>query len=142
MNEAQAVDFKVPPTIDRLLDRLATMYGSLVAFMERRAGYDNEDIPVLIFKVAEDFALVQLLGVLFGSKCQKEVEQVLSAYKDLLEGTADCVFTESYSQDEVKHLQDLLFRLKVATYMLVVACAGLPAILPAPPEPNADTQHI
>jgi len=142
MNEAQAVDFKVPPTIDRLLDRLATMYGSLVAFMERRAGYDNEDIPVLIFKVAEDFALVQLLGVLFGSKCQKEVEQVLSAYKDLFEGVLDCVFTEPIDQNEVQHLQDLLFQLKVAVYVLIAGCAGLPAILPAPPEPNTDTQHI
>ncbi len=54
MTEVQAVDFKVPPTIDSLLDRLATMYGSLVAYVERKGGYEPADIPILIFNVIVD----------------------------------------------------------------------------------------
>ena len=142
MTEVQAVDFKVPPTIDSLLDRLATMYGSLVAYVERRGGFESADIPVLIFKVAETFGAVQLLGVLFGSRCQDQVEQVLKVFKDLFEGALDCVFTEPIDQNEVQHLQDLLFQLKVAVYVLIAGCAGLPAIVKAPPEPSTDTQHI
>jgi hypothetical protein len=136
MTEAQAVDFQIPPSIDRLLDRLAVLYGSLVAYMERRAGYESEDIPILVFKVAETFGLVQLLGVLFGSRCQDKVEEVLNVYKDLVEGAIDCVFDQVEDQDKVKHLQDLLFQLKVAIYVLIAGCAGLPAIVRAPSEPS------
>ena len=88
----EAVNFEIPKSIDSLLDRLASMYGSLTAYVAMRAGYDKEDIPVLIFRLAELYGLTQALGVVFGSKCEKEVRKAIDVYKDLFEEGLDYVF--------------------------------------------------
>jgi hypothetical protein len=134
----EAVNFEVPKSIDALLDRLASMYGSLTAYVAMRAGYDTEDIPVLIFRVAELYGLTQALGVIFGSRCEKEVRKALDVYKDLFEESLDYVFGNTDNPDVLKDLMDGLFKLKVGVMMLITGCAGLPAVVRAPPEDGGD----
>jgi len=134
----EAVNFEIPKSIDTLLDRLASMYGSLTAYVAMRAGYDTEDIPVLIFRVAELYGLTQALGVIFGSRCEKEVRKALDVYKDLFEESLDYVFGNTDNPDLLKDLMDGLFKLKVGVMMLITGCAGLPAVVRAPPEDGGD----
>ena len=126
------VTFQIPKEIDARLDRLASMYGDLTAFVARKAGYDKEDIPVLIFRVAELYGISQALGVIFGYKCTKEVRKALDAYKDLFNEALDYIFSDIDNPDLIKDLMEGLDKLHVASFMLIVACAGLPAIIPAP----------
>ena len=126
------VTFEIPKEIDTRLDRLASLYGNLTAFVASRAGYDKEDIPVLIFKIAEVYGISQALGVIFGYKCTKEVRKALDTFKDLFNEGLDYIFSDIDNPDLLKHLMDGLDKLHVAMLMLIVACAGLPAILPAP----------
>jgi len=114
------------------------MYGSLTAFVAMRAGYDKEDIPVLIFRLAELYGLTQALGVIFGSKCEKEVREAIDVYKDLFEEGLDYVFGNIDNPDLLQALMDGLFKLKVGVMMLITGCAGLPAIVRAPPEEGGD----
>ena len=134
----EAVDFEVPKNIDTLLDRLASMYGNLTAFVAMRAGYESEDIPVLIFRVAELYGLTQALGVIFGSRCEKEVRKALDVYKDLFDEALDYIFGNNDNPDLLRDLMDGLFKLKVGVMMLITGCAGLPAIVRAPPEAGGD----
>jgi hypothetical protein len=134
----EAVNFEIPKSIDTLLDRLASMYGSLTAYVQMRAGYESEDIPILIFRVAELYGLTQALGIIFGSKCEKDVRKALEVYKDLFEESLDYVFGDVEHPDIIKDLMDGLFKLKVGVLMLITGCAGLPAIVRAPPEEGGD----
>jgi len=134
----EAVNFEIPKSIDSLLDRLASMYGSLTAYVAMRAGYDKEDIPVLIFRLAELYGLTQALGVIFGSKCEKEVRKAIDVYKDLFEEGLDYVFGNIDNPDLLQALMDGLFKLKVGVMMLITGCAGLPAVVRAPPEEGGD----
>ena len=134
----EAVNFEIPKSINPLLDRLASMYGSLTAYVQMRAGYESGDIPVLIFRVAELYGLTQALGVIFGSKCEKEVRKALEVYKDLFEESLDYIFGNIENPDLLKDLMDGLFKLKVGTFLLMTGCAGLPAIVKAPPEDGGD----
>lgn len=127
-----AVTFEVPKEIDTRLDRLASMYGDLTAFVARKAGYEKEDIPVLIFRTAELYGISQALGVIFGYKCTKEVRKALDAFKSLFEEGLDYIFEDVDNPDLLKDLLEGLDKLHVATLMLIVACAGQSAILPAP----------
>jgi hypothetical protein len=97
-----------------------------------KAGYQVEDKPILIFRLAELYGLTQALGVIFGYKCTKEVRKVLDVYKDLFEEGLDYLFEDVENPDLIKDLMESLDKLKLATLMLIVSCAGLPAILPAP----------
>ncbi len=126
------VTFQIPKEIDTRLDRLASMYGDLTAFVARRAGYDKEDIPVLIFRIAELYGISQALGVIFGYKCTQEVRKALDAFKSLFDEGLDYIFSDIDNPDLLKDLMEGLDKLHVAMLMLIVACAGLPAILPAP----------
>jgi hypothetical protein len=135
----EAVNFEVPKSIDTLLDRLASMYGSLTAYVAMRAGYESEDIPILIFRVAELYGLTQALGVIFGSRCEREVRKALDVYKELFEEALDYVFGDIGNPDLLKDLMDGLFKLKVGTFMLITGCAGLPAVVKAPPEEGGDS---
>ncbi len=53
----EAVNFEIPKEIDTRLDRLASMYGNLTAFVAMKAGYRVEDKPILIFRLAELYGL-------------------------------------------------------------------------------------
>jgi hypothetical protein len=134
----EAVNFEVPKGIDTLLDRLASMYGSLTAHVAMRAGYDTEEVPVLIFRVAELYGLTQALGVIFGSRCEKEVRKALEVYKDLFDEALDYIFGNIDNPGMLKDLMDGLFKLKVGVMMLITGCAGLPAVVSAPPEERGD----
>jgi hypothetical protein len=126
------VTFEIPKEIDSRLDRLASMYGNLTAFVASRAGYDKEDIPVLMFRIAELYGISQALGIIFGYKCTKEVRKALDTFKDLFNEGLDYIFSDIDNPDLLKDLMDSLDKLHVATLMLIVACAGQSAILPAP----------
>ncbi len=126
------VTFDVPKEVNTRLDRLASMYGDLTAFVARRAGYEKEDIPVLIFRIAELYGISQALGIIFGYKCTKEVRKALDAFKSLFEEGLDYIFEDIDNPDLLKDLLDGLDKLHVASLMLIVACAGQSAILPAP----------
>jgi hypothetical protein len=126
------VTFEIPKEIDSRLDRLASLYGNLTAFVASRAGYEKEDIPVLIFRIAELYGISQALGIIFGYKCTKEVRKALDTFKDLFNEGLDYIFSDIDNPDLLKDLMDGLNKLHVATLMLIVACAGQSAILPAP----------
>mgnify|MGYP001770613155 CR=1 FL=1 len=128
----EVVNFEIPKEIDARLDRLASIYGNLTAFVAMKAGYKVEDKPILIFRLAELYGLTQALGIIFGYKCTEEVRKVLDVYKDLFEEGLDYLFEDVDNPDLIKDLMEGLDKLKVASLMLIVACAGLPAILPAP----------
>ena len=49
MPEAKAIDFEIPPSIGALLDRLASMHSSLVAYMDKRLGHQT-DSTLLTFR--------------------------------------------------------------------------------------------
>ena len=137
---SEAVNFEIPKEINARLDRLASIYGNLTAFVAMKAGYQVEDKPVLIFRLAELYGLTQALGIIFGYKCTSEVRKVLDVYKDLFEEGLDYLFGEIDNPDLIKDLMEGLDKLKVATLMLIVACAGLPAILPAPESLGGGSQ--
>jgi len=126
------VTFEIPKEINTRLDRLASMYGDLTAFVARRANYEKEDIPVLIFRLAELYGITQALGVIFGYKCTKEVRKTLDAFKSLFDEGLDYIFSDIDNPDLLNDLLKALDKLHVASLMLIVGCAGLPAILPAP----------
>jgi len=138
--EAKAIDFEIPPSIGALLDRLASMHSSLVAYMDKRLGLQS-DSTLLIFKLTELWGLMQAVSVLYGSVCQDKVQEALETYKNLFEVGLDLIYGEGLSQEDVEDLNDMLFRLKVATIMLIAGCSGLPAIVKAPPEPSTGTSQ-
>ena len=133
----EAIDFEIPPSIGALLDRLASMHSSLVAYMDKRLGLQS-DSTLLIFKLTELWGLMQAVSVLYGSVCQDKVQEALETYKNLFEVGLDLIYGEGLSQEDVEDLNDMLFRLKVATIMLIAGCSGLPAIVKAPPEPSTE----
>lgn len=132
MSSNEVVNFEIPKEINTRLDRLASMYGNLTAFVAMKAGYQTEDIPVLIFRIAELYGVIQALGVIFGYKCQKEVRKAIDTFKALFEEGLDYIFEDVNNPDLLKDLMEGLDKLHVASLMLIVGCAGLPAILPAP----------
>jgi hypothetical protein len=135
--EAKAIDFEIPPSIGALLDRLASMHSSLVAYMDKRSGLQS-DSTLLAFKLNELWGIMQAVSVLYGSVCQDKVQEALETYKNLFEVGLDLIYGEGLSQEDLEDLNDMLFRLKVATIMLIAGCSGLPAIVKAPPEPSTE----
>jgi hypothetical protein len=140
MSSNEVVNFEIPKEINTRLDRLASMYGNLTAFVAMKAGYQTEDIPVLIFRIAELYGVIQALGVIFGYKCQKEVRKAIDTFKALFEEGLDYIFEDVNNPDLLKDLMEGLDKLHVASLMLIVGCAGLPAILPAPEKVGGDGQ--
>lgn len=136
----EVVNFEIPKEINTRLDRLASMYGNLTAFVAMKAGYQTEDIPILIFRIAELYGVIQALGVIFGYKCQKEVRKAIDTFKSLFEEGLDYIFEDVNNPDLLKDLMEGLDKLHVASLMLIVGCAGLPAILPAPDKVGGDGQ--
>ncbi len=136
----EAVNFEIPKEINTRLDRLASMYGNLTAFVAMKAGYQTEDIPILIFRIAELYGVIQALGVIFGYKCQKEVRKAIDTFKSLFEEGLDYIFEDVNNPDLLKDLMEGLDKLHLASLMLIVGCAGLPAILPAPEKVGGDGQ--
>jgi predicted DNA-binding protein len=140
MAMTEAVNFEIPKEINTRLDRLASMYGNLTAFVAMKAGYAREDIPVLIFRVAELYGVIQALGVIFGYKCTKEVRKAIDTFKDLFEEALDYMFEDVDNPDLLESIMRGLDKLHVASLMLIVGCAGLSAIVPAPENLGGDSR--
>jgi len=139
--EDKAIDFVIPPDVQVHFDQLASMHGSLVAYIGKRAGFETEEVPELVFRLTEVYGAMQVLTVLFASKCQDKVQSALQAYRLLLEAGQHLIYSESPSRMHVRKLINDLFDLKVATVMLIAGCADLPAIVKAPPEPSTGTSQ-
>ncbi len=141
MPEDKAIDFVIPPDIQVYFDQLASMHGSLVAYIGKRAGFATEEVSELVFRLTEVYGAIQVATVLFASKCQDKVQKALQAYKLILEAGQHHIYNESPSRMHVRELINDLFDLKVAIVMLIAGCAGLPALVKAPPEPSTDRQQ-
>jgi hypothetical protein len=139
--EDKAIDFVIPPDIQAHFDQLASMHGSLVAYIGKKAGFEPEEVSELVFRLTEAYGAMQVLTVLFASKCQDKVQRALQAYKLILEAGQHLIYSENPSRMHVRELINDLFDLKVAIIMLIADCSGLPAIVKAPPEPSTGTSQ-
>jgi len=107
----------------KVQDVLDAMYASLPALIARKAGYANEDLPNLIFRVAEVFGIMETASTLLGSECEKEVVEALMAYKRYFEEALTYLLTERYDKDRIEALTDKdLYNLGVYTMALIKAC--------------------
>ena len=141
MPETKAIDFEIPPNIEALLDRLASMHGLLATYVKMRANRLSEDSATIAFRLFELWGIMQAVTVLYGSVCQDKVQEVLETYRNLFEIGLEHIHGKALSKEDIEDINDMLFRLKVATIMLIAGCSGLPAIVKAPSEPSTGTSQ-
>jgi hypothetical protein len=110
------------PSRFKVLDVLANMYASLPELIAWRAGYDNEDLPALVFRAAELYGIMETAGVLLGPECEKDVTEVLVAFFRYFEQALAYFIAERDDKKVIDTLDREMFDLKVRAVYLIDAC--------------------
>jgi hypothetical protein len=115
--------FEIPEGVSNQLERLSSLFGELMAWEDAKANRKPEDMTtVVVLHLAELYGGIQLMGTVFGSKCQEKIEQVLNVFKLAMNKVIDSLFNDP-DNETLEHLDSLLFSLEVSAYALAVACA-------------------
>jgi hypothetical protein len=115
--------FEIPEGVSNQLERLSSLFGELMAWEDAKANRKPEDMTtVVVLHLAELYGGIQLMGTVFGSKCQEKIEQVLNVFKLAMNKVIDSLFNDP-DKETLEHLDSLLFSLEVSAYALAVACA-------------------
>ena len=130
----EGVDFQVPEGVGNQLERLSSLFGELMAWEDAKANRKPEDLTtVVVLHLAELYGAFQLMGTVFGSKCQDKVEQALNVFKHAMDKAIDSLFNDP-DNETLQHLDGLLFKLELTAYTLAVACT-------LGSEPSTETQQ-
>jgi hypothetical protein len=115
--------FEIPEGVSNQLERLSSLFGELMAWEDAKANRKPEDMTtVVVLHLAELYGGIQLMGTVFGSKCQEKIEQVLNVFKLAMNKVIDSLFNDP-DKETLEHLDSLLFSLEVSAYALAVACS-------------------
>jgi len=115
--------FEIPEGVSNQLERLSSLFGELMAWEDAKANRKPEDMTtVVVLHLAELYGGIQLMGTVFGSKCQEKIEQVLNVFKLAMNKVIDSLFNDP-DKETLENLDSLLFSLEVSAYALAVACS-------------------
>jgi len=133
------VTFQVPEGISNQLERLSSLFGELMAWEDNKANRRPEDITtVVVLHLAELYGGIQLMGTVFGSKCQDKIEQVLNVFKGAMDKAIDNLYNDP-DNETLENLDSLLMSLEVSAYALAVACTFQDSEPAAEAQPSAGT---
>jgi hypothetical protein len=118
----EGVTFQIPEGVSNELERLSSLFGELMAWEDAKANRKPDDLTtVVVLHLAELYGAFQLMGTVFGSKCQDKIESALSVFKSAMDKVIDSLFNDP-DKETLEGLDSLLMSVEVTAYLLAVAC--------------------
>ena len=118
----EGVAFQIPEGVSNQLERLSGLFGELIAWEDNRANRKPEDLTtVVVLHLAELYGAFQLMGTVFGSKCQDKIETALRVFKHTMDKVIDSLFNDP-DKETLENLDSLLMSVEVSAYILAIAC--------------------